>query len=990
MRKKLLSFFSFIFLSFSLCSCKSVSHVTFAKDEYEVRSGDTVKVEHHVSGVTYSFINNDISGLSVNPKTGLITFDDNVINYSQVLYQATYKNETSVPVVLTLVHDYETPELLLINPTSFVSDGDYVVVSNSLGLSNTFALKNKINGVTIDVSSGRLNIDDFVENNTRISVVISSNGAILEHDFFVSKTSIATSSTKTQSFEKSSNNPVSYYLDFSNVDLETYPEEVLMVFNKNNIIDSSTYSYDNEYHKLTFTSEAFSILTSGENELTIVTNRNNIKVKIVVADKFIKTVDDLLYISTNQETLRGYYILINDIDLTSYLSTTGEGYNEGKGWNPIGVYHDVADGTSLNDVFNGTFDGDGYTIKGLYINRGDDFAYNAGLFGYIGSLGVIKNLNVETSEKTNQVKSYSGVIAGFNSGTISNCTAKGNISNYTGEGVYKYLGGIVGRNAGEIDSCISYVSVLGDNSFGLICGFNEGSIQRVYSYKNAENIELIGSGLPAYNSILFDSLSSLLNYSFSDFDNNFWNINLGSYPSLIHQFEYYFIDQINITNKVFDYVVGDVIEVIYIISPQSLMEKYKDNVRLEVNDSSLVVDGLKIDTSSFLGNSFIATIKLELDNEIYSSSKTFDVYPVPSKISLNTSSLTSLIPGEQYILSSTIEADNSYNYSVSYFTVPSSIKGVTITNNVLSINENITSSINFSIYAKVGSVSSSSCDFVINPLIAVDNNIYVKYQNEENNFDIDVSDIGQVEVAIFDHQNKQFTISNNVLSISLSSLENDQFKTLKLVKDNIGYVYYLGKNSENKFNVDDLDEYIAINSKEDFDTYFNILTYNDNKFANYSKTFVLTNDIDFENQTIYGIGTESNPFNGKFYGNGHTIKNLKITDNELYLTLSSTQKNNTYRQSKYGVGLFSYLSGEVKDLIIDNIEVIANNYVGGFSGVINETAIVRNVHLYHLTVMNINEVSYPASSEDKVHYFAAVNLGNAVLVSANNGLENLY
>ncbi|MDY4819171.1 MAG: hypothetical protein SO206_02775 [Bacilli bacterium] len=990
MKNKLLSFFSFFFLALSLCSCKNVSHLTFSQDEYEVKSGDIIKTTNHVKGVTYSFIDNNISGLSVESNTGLITFSSDVNNYSQVLYQATYKNEVSLPVVLTLIHDYEIPELTLINPTSFVSDGDYIVVNNSLDLSNTFTLKNKMSGVSIDPSSGKLNIDDFVLDNTEICVVITSNGAVLEHNFYVAKNNIAKPKTINQSFERSAKNPISYYLDFSNVDLTNYKEEILMVFNKNKIIDPSLYSYDNSYHKITFSSEALSDLTSGENILTIATNRNNIKVNLVIADKFIKTAEDLVNISSNQETLRGYYILTNDIDLTSYLSIGGDGYNDGKGWNPIGIYHDVADGTSLNDVFNGTFDGDGYTIKGLYINRGDDLAYNAGLFGYVGSLGVIKNLNVETSDKTNNVKSYAGVICGFNSGLISNCTAKGNISNYTGEGVYKYLGGIAGRNAGEITSCISYVDVNGDNSYGLIVGFNEGIIDKTYSFELKENISLVGSGISPTNSILFSSLSDLLNYSYFELDSNYWDIRSGEYPSLKHQFEYYFIDLIMITNVIRDYTVGDIIKIEFIISPQSLMDKYKDNVTLEVNDSSLIVDGLNIDTSSFLKSSFIATIKLNIDNELYHSSLQFFVHPLPNKISINEESIKNIIPGEQYVLSSNIDGDATANYVVNYYTIPSIVNGVSINDNLLMVDGNISTSLSFELYAKVGSVTSDPISIIINPLMKIDNNIIVKYNDENNDINIDISYLDNVDEIIFNHSKIDYTYSSNCINLTDLNLVVDEFLELKIISNHIGYLYYVGKNSENKTDISSLTEYIEINDKDDLKNYFNISSYSENKYSNYNKTFVLTSDIDFENETIYGIGTEEHPFTGRFIGLGHTIKNFNINDNEDYFTLSTSEKSNKYRKSKYSVGFFSYLSGEVRDLNLSSFKVYANNYVGGFAGTINENAEIRNVHLYSLDVRNINEVDHPLSSEDKVHYFAAVNLGRSVLISANGGLMNLY
>lgn len=63
-------------------------------------------------------------------------------------------------------------------------------------------------------------------------------------------------------------------------------------------------------------------------------------------------------------------------------------------WEPIGK-HD-----NYDDVYTGTFDGQGYTISGLYFN--DTKASHVGLFGYIGKdyyghKGKISNVGVSDS-----------------------------------------------------------------------------------------------------------------------------------------------------------------------------------------------------------------------------------------------------------------------------------------------------------------------------------------------------------------------------------------------------------------------------------------------------------------------------------------------------------------------------------------------------------------------------------------------------------------
>ena len=94
----------------------------------------------------------------------------------------------------------------------------------------------------------------------------------------------------------------------------------------------------------------------------------------------IKSADDLNNIRNN---LSGKYILMNDIDLSSYDN-----------WDPIG---------DTSNRFNGIFDGNGYVIKNLTINRPTED--NVGLFGYTVSAN-IQNVGLENVEVTG--KEYVG------------------------------------------------------------------------------------------------------------------------------------------------------------------------------------------------------------------------------------------------------------------------------------------------------------------------------------------------------------------------------------------------------------------------------------------------------------------------------------------------------------------------------------------------------------------------------------------------------
>ena len=75
----------------------------------------------------------------------------------------------------------------------------------------------------------------------------------------------------------------------------------------------------------------------------------------------IKTVEDLYMINYD---LSGNFKLMNDIDLTEAVAEGGDWDFGGRGWEPIGSNGIYSGATP----FTGTFDGNGYEIKGLRIN----------------------------------------------------------------------------------------------------------------------------------------------------------------------------------------------------------------------------------------------------------------------------------------------------------------------------------------------------------------------------------------------------------------------------------------------------------------------------------------------------------------------------------------------------------------------------------------------------------------------------------------------
>lgn len=136
--------------------------------------------------------------------------------------------------------------------------------------------------------------------------------------------------------------------------------------------------------------------------------------------------------------------LTHDIDLS------------GTEWEPVG---------DRNNVYTGTFDGNGHTISNLTITKENlSFGDDCGMFGRVGTNATIKDLTLESVRLNVGADGIPiGALAGSNQGTISNCKVSGNISVTNNE--MQYVGGIVGwMESGVIQYCHSSASIQGGNS----------------------------------------------------------------------------------------------------------------------------------------------------------------------------------------------------------------------------------------------------------------------------------------------------------------------------------------------------------------------------------------------------------------------------------------------------------------------------------------------------------------------------------------------
>jgi len=156
-------------------------------------------------------------------------------------------------------------------------------------------------------------------------------------------------------------------------------------------------------------------------------------------------------ISTAQELqavandLAGDYVLVDDVDLSG-----------------VGDFEPLGDQT---EAFTGTFDGGGYTITGLTIDRPG--AEYVGLFGSLGRgpLGVVQNLTLENVDVTGGARV--GGLGGANGGNVANVTVSGSVSGT------RRVGGLAGVNGGCVWESESSCSVAGEQEVGGLVGANE-------------------------------------------------------------------------------------------------------------------------------------------------------------------------------------------------------------------------------------------------------------------------------------------------------------------------------------------------------------------------------------------------------------------------------------------------------------------------------------------------------------------------------------
>jgi hypothetical protein len=184
--------------------------------------------------------------------------------------------------------------------------------------------------------------------------------------------------------------------------------------------------------------------------------------------------------------LAGNHTVMNDLgaNTSGYEELAGEIANQGKGWQPIGSVEIVAYDSPCGGGFttedwhglNGTFDGQGYEIRDLFIDRPTE--NDVGLFGVVDEGGVIKDIGAVNVTVIGE--HYTGGLVGRNRGTVNSSYFSGSVTGGS------WVGGLVGANRGTVSDSYSSSDSTGRSYVGGLVGFNseEGTVSNCYSNGN--------------------------------------------------------------------------------------------------------------------------------------------------------------------------------------------------------------------------------------------------------------------------------------------------------------------------------------------------------------------------------------------------------------------------------------------------------------------------------------------------------------------------
>jgi filamentous hemagglutinin family protein len=190
------------------------------------------------------------------------------------------------------------------------------------------------------------------------------------------------------------------------------------------------------------------------------------------------------------------YALGGNIDATGTAT-----WNDGAGFVPIGN-----DFSEEFTSFAGTFNGQGYVINGLTINRPSD--EYVGLFGLLDYGAIVENVGLSNVQVSGSFEV--GGLVGGSDGLVTYAYTTGTVTAGT-DG--SFVGGLVGGSSGIISNAFSTAAVSGNSFVGGLLGANGGGV--IDNSYSAGPVTALGS--ESYN------IGGLLGGNLGIVNNSFWD-----------------------------------------------------------------------------------------------------------------------------------------------------------------------------------------------------------------------------------------------------------------------------------------------------------------------------------------------------------------------------------------------------------------------------------------------------------------------------------
>ncbi|QEC42328.1 T9SS type A sorting domain-containing protein [Pseudobacter ginsenosidimutans] len=196
----------------------------------------------------------------------------------------------------------------------------------------------------------------------------------------------------------------------------------------------------------------------------------------------IASLENLYWISQNpdQWAESNYYIQTANIDALGTANWFPNGSGGYYGFPCIGGYSQAV-GNQQSGTFAGTYDGQGFYIYGLYINRGPEYV---GFFGFTSN-ATIKNLTLRSpwvivNKVTGAVNTWQGSALLVANGSVNLSFVRIRNGIFTNNGIHAYIGGMLGRMQAVTAKDCSVDAVVNSTSdnlgqTGMFIGYSESN-----------------------------------------------------------------------------------------------------------------------------------------------------------------------------------------------------------------------------------------------------------------------------------------------------------------------------------------------------------------------------------------------------------------------------------------------------------------------------------------------------------------------------------